>query len=101
MVVITDSSNKSSPTNELIMLNIFLSRSDCIESVLPLIEKAMASGQVCRLQNVSCLGPFERVTQILVAKIEDLLDGVRQGQARPGFQLIGVDDRGITRTLLL
>ena len=71
------------------------------KSVLPVIEKAMASGQVCRLQNVSCLGPFDRVTQTLVAMVEGLLDGVRQCQARPGFQLIGVDDHGVTRTLLI
>ena len=83
------------------MFNVILSRSDRIESVLPVIEKAMASGQVCRLQNVSCLGPFDRVTQTLVAMVEGLLDGVRQCQARPGFQLIGVDDHGVTRTLLI
>jgi hypothetical protein len=86
---------------ESIMLNIILERSDRIESVLPAIEKAMASGEVCRLQNVACLGSFERVSQALVAMVEELLEGTRQCHARPGFQLQGIDNRGVTRTLLL
>ncbi len=83
------------------MLTIILERSDRIESVLPAIERAMASGEVCRLQNVACLGSFDRVSQAVVAMVEEVLDGVRQCRARPGFQLLGVDDRGVTHTLLL
>ncbi|MDP3540747.1 MAG: hypothetical protein Q8S26_18770 [Azonexus sp.] len=83
------------------MFNIILKRSDRIESVLPVVELAMASGEICRVQNIAQLGPFESVSQSLRAMVEELLEGVRQCRVQPGFQLLGVDDRGVTRTLLM
>lgn len=83
------------------MFNVILNRTDRIESVLPVVEMAMASGEVCWLYNLDQLGQFEFVTQSLVTMVEDLLDGVRHCQVQPGFRLLGVDDHGVRHTLLM
>ncbi len=83
------------------MLNVVLSKNDRIEAVLPLVESAMAAGEICRLENMAHLGRFETVTDSLLIMVERLFDGDRSCRAQPGFRLLGVDGQGITRTLML
>lgn len=83
------------------MYNVVLSRSDCIESILPAVEMAMAAGDVCRLQNLADLGQFETVSEKLLAMVEALLETLPCSRVHPGFRLLCVDERGVTRTLLM
>ncbi len=85
------------------MLNVVLNRTDCIETLLPVVELAMAAGEVCRVHNINFLGPVEVVALTLLVMADNLLD-MNTGKicrARPGFRLLGVDERGITRTLAM
>lgn len=85
------------------MLNVTLNRDDTIETVLPTVELAMQTGDVCRIRNINYLGQIHLAALSLLAMSERLMDSA-SGQiirARPGFRLLGVDDHGVTRTLML
>ncbi len=85
------------------MLNVTLNRDDTIETVLPTVELAMQTGDVCRIRNINYLGQIHLAALSLRGMSERLMDSA-SGQiirARPGFRLLGVDDHGVTRTLML
>ena len=85
------------------MLNVTLNRDDSIETVLPTVELAMQTGDVCRIRNINYLGHIHLAALSLLAMSESLMDSAT-GQiirARPGFRLLGIDDHGVTRTLLM
>lgn len=83
------------------MLNITLNSTDCIETLLPTIEMAMDSGEVCRLLNVNFLGPVEIAALSLLVMASNLMDTAtgRICRARSGFVLIGVDQSGRSQRL--
>jgi hypothetical protein len=93
--------SKSAAEKGAIMVNVVLNQSDRIESIMPIVQSAMASGIVCRLENMGYLGQFDSVSNDLMAQVLELLDGAQQCPVHPGFRLIGVDEFGVTRTLLL
>jgi hypothetical protein len=83
------------------MLNLILKCSDSIETILPTVELAMHSGDVCRLHNINYLGRIHLVALTLLATSESLMDSV-SGQVvhpHPGYCLLGIDERGVTQTL--
>ena len=83
------------------MLSMILKRNDSIETVLPTVELAMQTGEVCRIRNINYLGHIHLAALALLAMSGNLMDA-RTGQIihpRPGFCLLGVDDCGVTRTL--
>ena len=85
------------------MLNLTLKRSDSIETVLPTVEQAMRTGDVCRLHNINYLGQIHLAALTLLAMSENLMDSAT-GQIfhpHPGFCLLGIDDCGVTRTLVM
>jgi len=83
------------------MLNLTLQRNDSIETVLPTVELAMRTGDVCRLHNINYLGRIHLAALTLLATSESLMDPV-SGQIvhpHPGYCLLGIDERGVTQTL--
>jgi hypothetical protein len=85
------------------MLNVVLNRTDCIETLLPAVESAMSAGEVCRVHNINFLGPLEVAALTLLVMADNLLD-MNTGKicrAQPGFRLLGIDERGLTRTLAM
>ena len=83
------------------MLNLTLQRNDSIETVLPTVELAMRTGDVCRLHNINYLGQIHLAALTLLAMSQNLMDSAT-GQIvhrHPGFCLLGIDDCGATRTL--
>jgi hypothetical protein len=85
------------------MLNVVLNRTDCIETLLPVVESAMNAGEVCRVHNINYLGPVEVAALTLLVTADKLLD-MNTGKichAQPGFRLLGIDERGYTRTLVM
>lgn len=85
------------------MLNVVLNRTDCIETLLPAVESAMSAGEVCRVHNINFLGPLEVAALTLLVRADNLLD-MNTGKicrAQPGFRLLGIDERGLTRTLAM
>ena len=83
------------------MLNLTLQRNDSIATVLPTVERAMRSGELCRLHNINYLGQLQLAALILLAMSQNLMD-IATGQIfqpHPGFCLVGIDDQGVTRTL--
>jgi hypothetical protein len=83
------------------VLNITLNPTDCIETLLPAIESAMDSGEVCRLLNVNFLGPLEIAALsmlVMAANLRDTATG-KICHAQRGFALIGIDQSGATRRL--
>ena len=83
------------------MLNLTLQRNDSIETVLPTVERAMHSGELCRLHNINYLGRLQLAALTLLAMSQNLMDTATGQifQPRPGFRLVGIDDHGVTRTL--
>ena len=83
------------------MLNITLKCSDSIETVLPMVEEAMESGDICRINNIDYLGQLGISALTLLAMADSLLDSAtgKVFRARPGFCLIGVDGTGVARVL--
>ena len=84
------------------MLNLTLNRADSIESVLPSIEQAMHNGEVCSIRNINYLGYIHIAALTLLAMSGSLMD-TATGQVvhpEPGFRLIGIDDHGVTRTMV-
>lgn len=83
------------------MLNITLNRSDSIESLLPFVESAMETGEVCQIHNINFLGLSELAALKMLAMSENLFD-METGKichATPGFRLVGVDEYGTARVL--
>ena len=83
------------------MRNITLNRDDSIETVLPLIEEAMETGEICRINHIEYLGRLGvlALTQLIMANgLMDLTTG-KVFHSKPGFGLIGVDDSGVARVL--
>lgn len=83
------------------MISINLSCTDCIESVLPAIEAAMEAGDICQLSNIHFFGPLEIAALSLLVMSAGLLDAGtgKTYRANPGFQLIGIDGHGVSRSL--
>lgn len=83
------------------MFSITLKPTDSIETVLPLVERAMESGEICRINNIDCLGRLGVMALRMLATNDSLLDGVsgKMFHPRPGFCLIGVDDAGLVTVL--
>ncbi len=85
------------------MLNVTLNCSDSIEAVLPTVELAMHTGDVCSIHNINYLGHIQTVALTLLAMSENLMDSTT-GQIfhrHPGFQLLGIDEHGVTRTMVM
>jgi len=84
------------------MIRYTLNRTDCIESFLPMVEQAMESGEVCQIDNINYLGPLETAALILLVMAESLRDTCtgKIYRAHAGFRLVGIDDHGISRTLV-
>jgi len=85
------------------MLNVTLNCSDSIEAVLPTVELAMHTGDVCNIHNINHLGRIQMAALTLLATSESLMDSAT-GQIfhpRPGFQLLGIDEHGVTRTMVM
>ena len=85
------------------MLNITLVCTDCIETLLPMVEAAMEQGMVCRLHNIDYLSKVEVAALTLLVKADCLIDintGKRY-QAQPGFALLGIDQHGAASTLAI
>jgi hypothetical protein len=83
------------------MLNLILKRNDCIETVLPTVELAMHTGDVCHLHNINYLGQIHLAALSLLAMSQNLMDSA-SGQIvhpQPGFCLLGFDENGVARTL--
>jgi hypothetical protein len=83
------------------MLNVVMNHNDRIESILPVIRQAMDSGEVCRIQNLAVIGPFAGVAESILGLVDDLLDADASIPVHSGFRLLGVDEHGLTRTLLM
>jgi hypothetical protein len=83
------------------MLNITLSPDDTIETVLPVLEKAMEAGEICRIHNIDYLGCLGIYALTLLIMADGLLDSEtgRVFHPHPGFSLIGVDDKGFSSVL--
>ena len=85
------------------MLNLTLNRTDSLETVLPTVELAMHSGDVCSIHNINYLGQIHMVALTLLAMSESLMDSA-SGQIfhpHPGFRLIGIDEHGVTRSMAM
>ena len=83
------------------MRNITLTRDDSIETVLPLVEEAMETGDICRINHIDSLGPLGIAALALLTMADCLMDS-RTGRLfrpHPGFLLIGVDDSGHARII--
>jgi hypothetical protein len=91
------------PQPERAMLNVTLNRNDSIETVLPALQLAMHTGDVCRVHNINHLGHIHTAALTLLAMSESLMDSAT-GQVfhpQPGFRLLGIDENGVTRTLVM
>lgn len=84
------------------MVTVILKPTDCIQTLLPIVEAAMESGDVCQLGNVHYLGPFELAALVTLTTATHLRDAEtgRIYHAHPDFRLIGVDKQGISRCLV-
>ena len=87
------------------MLNITLNRFDGsfdrIASLLPVVESAMETGEVCQIHNINYLSLSELVALRFLAMADKLLD---TGTGKichsvPGFYLVGIDEYGRARVL--
>ena len=78
------------------MLNVTLRHSDTIEELLPALETAMQTGDVCRVANIDYLDLFEISALRLLVAAGHLFDAAngKEFYARPGFSLNGVDSAG-------
>ena len=83
------------------MCDILLTRDDCIETVLPRVEEAMESGEICRIRHLDYLGVHEVAALVSLSLAECLMDANtgRLLRSRPGFSLVSVDEAGVARTL--
>ena len=87
------------------MLKMILNPDDSLETVLPTVELAMETGDVCCISNIKYLSQINQAALVMLAKSENLMDS-ETGQvfhAHPGFHLFSVDDdnNGVERILLM
>ena len=85
------------------MVNVTLNKYDSLDAVLPALELAMHTGDVCRIRNIDFLGRAHLAALCLLAMSENLMDS-DTGQVfhpHPGFRLFGVDEQGTSRSLLM
>ena len=83
------------------MLNITLNSFSGIASLLPTVESAMETGEVCQIHNINYLSRSELVALRFLAMADKLLD-TGTGKichAIPGFYLVGIDEYGTARVL--
>lgn len=85
------------------MLNVTLKSCDSIEAVLPTVELAMHTGDVCSIHNINYLGRLQLAALTLLAMSGSLMDSAtgQVFQAHPGFQLLGIDEHGQARTMAM
>ena len=85
------------------MLNVTLNCSDSIEAVLPTVELVMHTGDVCSIHNINYLGRIQMAALTLLAMSGSLMDSATGQifQPHPGFQLLGIDDHGVTQTMVM
>ena len=78
------------------MRDITLNRDDSVETVLPLVEEAMESGEICRIRNIDYLGRLGIASLRLLSMANNLLDTStgRTFRPRPGFCLLAIDSSG-------
>ena len=83
------------------MLDITLNRFSGIASLLPTVESAMETGDVCQIHNINYLTVSELVALRFLAMADNLLDtGTgKTCHAVPGFCLVGIDEYGTERVL--
>ena len=87
------------------MLNITLNRFDVsidrIASLLPVVESAMETGEVCQIHNINYLSVSEIVALRFLAMADNLFDTStgKTCHAVPGFCLVGIDEYGTARVL--
>jgi hypothetical protein len=83
------------------MFNLTLKPHDTIETVLPVVEKAMEAGEICRIDNINYLGFLGGHALTLLMASDGLLDSEtgRVFHPHPGFGLLGVDDQGFSSVL--
>ena len=85
------------------MLKMTLNPDDSLETVLPTVELAMETGDVCCIGNIKYLSQINQAALVMLARSENLMDS-ETGQVfhtHPGFRLFGVDDDGEERVLLM
>lgn len=83
------------------MLNITLNHCDSIETLLPMMESAMETGEVCQIHNINYLGIAELAALKILAMADKLMDSEtgKICRANPGFHLVGIDEYGRARML--
>jgi len=83
------------------MLNITLNHSDTIETLLPTVESAMETGEVCQIHNINYLGISELAALKMLAMADKLFDPDtgKICHANPGFHLVCIDEYGTARML--
>ena len=83
------------------MCDIMLTRDDCIETVLPQVEEAMESGEICRIRHLDYLGLHGIAALVSLSMAKCLMDSTtgKLLHSQPGFSLVSVDDEGVARTL--
>ena len=83
------------------MRDITLNCEDCVETVLPLVEEAMETGEICRISNIDYLGRQGLAALILLAMANCLMDSTtgRMLHRKPGFGLMAIDRAGVARLL--
>jgi len=83
------------------MLNVTLTCSDSLETVLPAVELAMHTGDECCIHNINHLGRIHTAALGLLARSGCLMNAA-SGQviySKPGFRLLGIDEYGVARAL--
>ena len=85
------------------MLNVTLNRTDSIETVLPTLELAMHTGDVFSIHNINYLGQCHTAALTLLAMSENLMNSATGQIFHPhtGFRLLGIDEHGVTHTLVM
>jgi hypothetical protein len=83
------------------MLNITLNPDDTLETILPVLEKAMESGEICRIRNIDYLGCLGLSALMLLTVADGLLDSEtgKVVHPHPGFSLISVNSEGMISVL--
>ena len=81
------------------MLNLTLNCSDSIDTVLPVVELAMHTGEECCIRNINHLGQVHTAALALLAKSGCLMNAEsgRIVRSKPGFRLLVIDEYGVTR----
>ena len=70
------------------MLNVTLNRDDSIETVLPTVELAMQTGDVCRIRNINYLGHIHLAALSLLAMSESCTTRASSTIVRTGPRVV-------------